>query len=368
MPDEPLTYGSAGVDYDALDAFKRACQREAAATVAALDAHGVREAPGTRGESAYLLQTPEGYLAHVEEGLGTKNLVADAMAQLTGRCFYRNIGIDTVATIVNDLVTVGCLPLSVAMHAAVGDARWFLDEQRAAELAAGFAEGCRRSGAVWGGGETPALAGLVERDAIVLAGSAVGRMNKQDRICGDVEPGDAIVFIASAGVHTNGLTLCRKIAQRLPEGYLTRMNDGRTFGEALLDPSAIYADFISECRSAGVRLKYAVHVTGHGWRKLMRLERPLLYRVTEPGPVPEVFTFIEARGPVQRREMYATFNMGVGFATFLSTADAPRALAAAKRSGHQAWIAGQVQDGRGSKSVRIEPMGIIFEAGELQVR
>lgn len=368
MPDEPLTYGSAGVDYDALDAFKRACQREAASTVGALDAHGVREAPGTRGESAYLLETSDGYLAHVEEGLGTKNLVADAMAKLTGRCFYRNIGIDTVATIVNDLITVGCLPLSVAMHAAVGDSRWFSDQQRAAELAAGFAEGCRRSGAAWGGGETPALAGLVEREAIVLAGSAVGRMSKQDRIVGDVEPGDAIVFVASTGVHTNGLSLCRKIVQRLPEGYLTQMNDGRSFGEGLLDPSAIYADFVAECRSEGLRLKYAVHVTGHGWRKLMRLQKPLTYRITQPGPAPEVFAFIESRGPVQRREMYATFNMGVGFAAFVSATDAPRALSAASRAGHQAWLGGQVEDGRGSRSVRIEPLGIVFEAGELQVR
>src|SRR5688500_9374233 len=231
---EPLTYGSAGVDYDALDSFKRACQREAATTVDALKSHGMAEAAGTRGESAYLLETADGYLAHVEEGLGTKNLVADAMQELTGRCFHRNIGIDTVATIVNDLITVGCLPLSVAMHAAVGDSLWFADEERARELAAGFAEGCRRSGAVWGGGETPALAGLVERNAIVLAGSAIGRMGREDRIRGDVEPGDSIVFLASTGVQTNGLTLCRRIPQHLPDGYLTRMSDGRCYGEALL--------------------------------------------------------------------------------------------------------------------------------------
>src|SRR5215468_9691632 len=97
-----LSYQSAGVDYDVLDAFKRACQRAAATTTAALDAHGLAEAPKTRGESAYLIETPSEYLAHVEEGLGTKNLVADAMWQLARGRFYRNIGIDVVATIVND--------------------------------------------------------------------------------------------------------------------------------------------------------------------------------------------------------------------------------------------------------------------------
>src|SRR5438874_1272466 len=121
----PLDYESSGVRYDTLDAFKRACQREAATTVDALRRHGLSEPPGVRGESAYLIETEHGYLAHVEEGLGTKNLVADAMLKLTGRSFYENIGIDTVATIVNDLITTGALPWSVAMHAGVGDSAWF---------------------------------------------------------------------------------------------------------------------------------------------------------------------------------------------------------------------------------------------------
>src|SRR5207248_8578445 len=134
-----------------LDAFKRACQKAAQTTTGALQSHGLREPPAIRGESAYLLEAPDHYLAHVEEGLGTKNLVADAMLELTGKSFYHNIGIDTVATIVNDLITTGALPITVAMHAAVGDASWFADEQRAEDLARGFAEGCRRANAVWGG-------------------------------------------------------------------------------------------------------------------------------------------------------------------------------------------------------------------------
>ena len=364
----PLTYESSGVDYDALDAFKRACQREAAATVDQLHAHGLREADNTRGESAYLIETPDGYLAHVEEGLGTKNLVADAMANLTGRCYYRNVGIDTVATIVNDLITVGCPPASVAMHAAVGDSSWFDDQHRAAELAAGFAEGCWRGGAVWGGGETPALAGLVEKHAIVLAGSAVGQMGKEDRIRGDVTPGDAMIFLASTGVQTNGLSLCRKIADRLPDGYLTKASDGRLYGEALLDASAIYAGFVRGLRDAGVRAKYLVHVTGHGWRKLMRPDLPLIYHVHTPGPVPPVFTFIEENGPVERREMYATFNMGVGFAAYVAPNDADATLAAARDAGHDAWLAGEVRDGGGRKAVEIEPLGLRFEGDELRVR
>src|SRR5688500_8735936 len=249
---ESLTYDQSGVRYDMLDAFKRACQQAAASTAPALKLHNLSEPPNVRGESAYLLESPTEFLAHVEEGLGTKNLVADAMQKLTGESrFYHNIGIDTVATMVNDLITCGALPMSIAMHAAVGDSGWFADVERARHLACGFADGCMLANAVWGGGETPALKGIVNPETIVLAGSALGRIApKSRRITGDVKDGDAIVLLASSGVHTNGLTLCRAIAEKLPQGYLTRLADGRAYGEALLDPSVIYVKFIAACQAA----------------------------------------------------------------------------------------------------------------------
>src|SRR5512133_396837 len=186
-----LSYEQSGVNYDALDAFKRACQKAAAGTTPCLQQHGLSEPAKIRGESAYLIETPEEYLAHVEEGLGTKNLIADAMLALANQSYYRNIGIDTVATIVNDLITTGAMPVSVAMHAAVGDGQWFSDTRRSNDLAAGFAEGCRQAGAVWGGGETPALKGIVDPSTIVLAGSALGRVRpKSNRITGEVHEGD----------------------------------------------------------------------------------------------------------------------------------------------------------------------------------
>ena len=166
-----LSYESSGVRYDQLDAFKRACQKAARTTAGVLADHGYAEPATTRGESAYLIEAADHFLAHVEEGLGTKNLVADAVYAATGKCFYREISIETVATMVNDLVTCGALPISVAMHAAVGDSGWFADETRTNALVAGFAEGCRAAGAVWGGGETPTLGGIVEPEAIVLAGT-----------------------------------------------------------------------------------------------------------------------------------------------------------------------------------------------------
>jgi phosphoribosylformylglycinamidine cyclo-ligase len=365
---QPLSYESAGVNYDRLDAFKRACQRAAATTTSALADHDLREPESIRGESAYLLEAADQYLAHVEEGLGTKNLVADAMLELTGRSFYRHVGIDTVATIVNDLITCGALPVSVAMHAAVGDGSWFDHARRAEDVAEGFAEGCRLANAVWGGGETPALKGIVDPKTIVLAGSAIGRIRpKSLRITGQVQDGDAIILIASSGVHTNGLTLCRAIADRLPQGYLTTIDDGRPYGEALLDPSVIYVRFIAACQDAGIDLHYAVHMTGHGWRKLMRLDKPFVYRITELRDPPAIFPFLVKAGPVDLREAYATFNMGAGFGIYVDPDDARRCLKIAADTGYTAWQAGTVHRSD-RKAVEIAPLDITFKSDSLQVR
>jgi phosphoribosylformylglycinamidine cyclo-ligase len=366
-----LSYESSGVRYDQLDAFKRACQKAARTTAGALTAHGYAEPASTRGESAYLIEAPDHYLAHVEEGLGTKNLVADAVQAATGKTYYREIAIDTVATIVNDLATCGALPISVAMHAAVGDSGWFADAARAEALVAGWAEGCRQAGAVWGGGETPTLQHIVEPKTIVLAGSAIGRIApKALRVTGDVRAGDAIIFLASSGVQTNGLSLCRLIASRLPQGYQTPIGfgDTRTFGEALLAPSVIYVAFVAECQRLGLKLDYLAHVTGHGWRKLMRLDEPFVYEITAPRPAPALFRFMEQAGPISTREMYATFNQGVGFAAFVNPDIVPAVLNAAKATGYDAWLAGTVRKEGSRKAVVVPSLGLTFEGDTLQVR
>ena len=364
-----LSYESSGVNYDLLDAFKRACQRAAATTTSALSSHDLKEPQHVRGESAYLLESADGYLAHVEEGLGTKNLIADAMLALTGESFYEHIGIDTVATIVNDLITVGALPVSVAMHAAVGDSQWFANEKVAADLAKGFAEGCRQANAVWGGGETPTLKGIVEPNAIALAGSAVGFVKpKSNRIVADLQDGDTIVLLASSGVQTNGLTLCRHIADQLPEGYKTKMSDGRSYGAGLLDPSVIYVKFIAAAQTAHLPLRYAAHITGHGWRKLMRAHQPFMYEMTSLAPPLPVFEFLQKSGPIELREMYATFNMGAGFAAYVRPADAERCVQIAIEAGYTAWVGGTVHSDGGRKAVEIEPLGITFDGDTLSVR
>jgi len=384
-----LSYESSGVDYDQLDAFKRACQRAARTTAPLLVAHGYSEPANTRGESCYLIEAADHYLAHVEEGLGTKNLVADAVYAKQGLNFYREIAIDTVATIVNDLVTCGALPISVAMHAAVGDSAWFADAARMQALVDGWAEGCRQARAVWGGGETPTLKSIVNESAIVLAGSAIGRIApKTLRITGNVREGDSILFLASSGVQTNGLSLCRLIADQLPKGYATPLAEfvadsglsgahaatgalvpeGQTYGEALLAPSVIYVNFVAECQRRGLPLNYVAHVTGHGWRKLMRLEEPFVYEITEPREPLPVFRFLEKAGPISPRELYATYNMGVGFAAYVAPEYTEPVLAAARDTGYDAWLAGTVKKEGPRKAVEIPPLGLSYEADTLALR
>jgi phosphoribosylformylglycinamidine cyclo-ligase len=238
-------------------------------------------------------------------------------------------------------------------------------------LVAGWAEGCRQAGAVWGGGETPTLKGIVNPDTIVLAGSAIGKIApKSLRIIGDVHDGDAIIFLASSGVQTNGLSLCRLIAGKLPQGYQTPIGHGdpRTYGEALLAPSVIYVAFVRECQRRNLKLNYVAHVTGHGWRKLMRLEEPFVYEITAPrAPLP-LFKFLEQAGPISSREMYATFNQGVGFAAYVDPKSLDAVLAAAKASGYDAWLAGRVKKSGTRKAVEVPSLGLTFEGDTLQVR
>ncbi|HYD83328.1 MAG TPA: AIR synthase-related protein, partial [Opitutus sp.] len=252
-----------------------------------------------------------------------------------------------------------------------GDSGWFGDEKRTMALVDGFAEGCKAAGAVWGGGETPTLGGVVNPEAIVLAGSAIGKISPKNlRITGEVKEGDKIIFLASSGVQTNGLSLCRRVAAHLPDGYQTPVGfgDPRTFGEALLAPSVIYVAFVRECQERGIKLNYVAHVTGHGWRKLMRLDEPFVYEIEHVREPLAVFKFLEKMGPISQREMYATFNQGIGFAAYVSPENVDAVLAVAKATGYDAWLAGTVKKEGARKAVVVRSLGITFEGDTLQVR
>ena len=363
-----LSYEQAGVNYDLIDPLKVAAQRAAAATGAQLAAHGFSEVKASRGESAYVVDVGPFYLASIVECLGSKALVADEMRALTGRSWYAGIAQDTIAMAINDLITVGATPLVVQAYWAAGGSEWFGDAQRAQALVEGWKQACDVCGVAWGGGETPALAGIVEAGRIDLAASCTGLINPKSRLSvGDaLAPGDAIVLLASSGIHANGLSLARKLVERLPQGYLTEIAPGLSYGEALLAPTTLYSPVTEALWKAGIVPHYSANITGHGWRKLLRHPAAHTYRIHTVPPVPPVLRFIAEQAGHDAREAYSTLNMGAGFALFVAAADAERTVAVAKASGVEAWIAGAVE--AGPKRLLIEPIGVQFGDDDLQLR
>ena len=367
-PPGTLSYQQSGVNYDLIDPLKVAAQRAAAATAGHLAAHGFSEVKASRGESAYVVDVGPFYLASIVECLGSKALVADEMHQLTGKSYYAGIAQDTIAMAVNDLITVGATPLVVQAYWAAGGSDWFGDAQRAQALIAGWKKACDTCGVAWGGGETPALAGIVESGRIDLAASCTGIINPKERLSvGDqLSDGDAIVLLASSGIHANGLSLARKLVERLPQGYLTPLPDGTTYGEALLAPTVLYSPVTEALHKAGIQPHYCANITGHGWRKLLRHPAQLTYRIHTVPEVPPVLRFIQQHAKQDDREAYSTLNMGAGFAIFVKAGEAQRTVEVAQAQGVAAIVAGRLE--AGPKQLLIEPLGIHFGDEDLQLR
>ena len=365
---DTLSYDQAGVNYDLIDPLKVSAQRAAAATAVHLAGHGFTEVQASRGESAYVVDVGPFYLASIVECLGSKVLVADAMAELTGKSWYEGIAQDTIAMAVNDLITVGATPLVVQAYWAAGGSDWFGDKARSQALVAGWKKACDICSVAWGGGETPALAGIVEGDRIDLAASCTGIVSPKSRLSvgDDLAAGDAIVLLASSGIHANGLSLARKLVERLPDGYLTEVEPGLSYGEALLAPTVLYSPVTEALAKAGIDMKYCANITGHGWRKLLRHPSQFTYRIHSVPPVTPVLKFIQEHAQQDDREAYSTFNMGAGFALFVKAEDAQRTVEVAESLGIAAIVAGQVETG--PKQVVIEPIDVTFSTEDLQLR
>lgn len=368
MAQTPLDYSAAGVDYSKIDPLKILAQKAAAATAGNLPAHGVAEIPASRGESAYVMDIGGTLIASITECLGTKALVADAVRPITGRTHYDSIAQDTIAMAVNDLITVGATPLSVHAYWSAGGSDWFADEARMRDLVSGWQRACDVCHVSWGGGETPALAGVVEAGRIDLAASSVGIIPSRERLTlGErMRDGDAIVLLASSGIHANGVSLARKLVERLPEGYATKIADGRCYGEALLDPTVLYVPVTEALFAAGIVPHYSANITGHGWRKIMRHPGSFTYRIHTLPEVPPVLAFMQQHAGIDDREAYGSLNMGAGFAFYVDPAQADEVVRIAEGLGIKAWNAGGVE--AGPKQVVIEALDFTYVADELHLR
>ncbi len=367
MEPETVTYGEAGVDYDALDGAKRLAMASALSTSSLLEGRGGRALDQSRGEPAFVFELDGRTLALVVEGLGTKSIIARDVLEGQGINRFAEVAYDTVAAILNDLCCVGALPLVVNAYFATGASEWYRHADRAGALLEGWRKACVDAGCTWGGGESPSLAGMIDEREIELAGSAVGALPPgRAPILGDaLEPGDEIVLVASSGLHANGASLARLLAARLSEGYAARLPSGVTLGEALLAPSFMYVPLVAGLFEAGARINYLSHVTGHGLLKLMRPARPLSYRIERLPQVPEVLGFLAEEAGLDPHAAYSTFNMGCGYAIYCARGEGEAVVAMAASMGLDALVAGSVE--AGPRQVILEPVGVVFEGEELKL-
>ncbi|MDP2815797.1 MAG: AIR synthase-related protein, partial [Rectinemataceae bacterium] len=215
---------------------------------------------------------------------------------------------------------------------------------------------------------------VVVPGAVVLSGSAMGIVKPKERLimADKIQHGDAIIFLASSGIHANGLTMARKIASKLPDGYMTKLPGGLTYGDMLLNPTHIYVGLVEDCLDQGIDIHYAVNITGHGWRKLMRAPGNFTYVIDRLHFQPSIFSFLQEHGPVTDIEAYGNFNMGAGFALYIPEDHLKKFWeVVGGRSGnhypYSAHLAGHIEKSA-TKRVIIMPNGISYSAETLGVR
>ncbi|MGE5268803.1 MAG: phosphoribosylformylglycinamidine cyclo-ligase [Thiohalocapsa sp.] len=289
------------------------------------------------------VQLPIGYFANVidiggtglafcTDGVGSKAIVA----QMAGK--YDTIGIDCVAMNVNDLLCVGARPVSMVDYVAVEAA----DATMLDGIAIGLAEGARQAGVSICGGEISQLPDIVR--GFDLVGTAVGTVPLDRIIVGrDVRPGDAVIGIASNGIHSNGFSLVRRVFLRqaavgLDHVYPTLRTP---LGEELLRPTFIYVPEILEIIAQVPGVKALVHITGDGLLNLRRIAAADIGFVLDNLPAPPpIFGLIEELGAVSRAEMFEVFNMGIGFCVVAAASDAAAVLAILARHNRQAAVIG----------------------------
>lgn len=323
-----IDYKKAGVDIDKSNRFIKDITSIVSATKR-------REVLGGIGGFSAFTSIPKKYkepvLVSSTDGVGTKLKVADAVGK------HDTIGIDLVAMSVNDIVVTGAEPLFFLDYFATGK----LNNKKAVEVIKGIAKGCKDAGCGLIGGETAEMPGMYKGDEYDLAGFCVGVVERHKIIDGrNVKPGDRIIGIASSGLHSNGFSLARKV--------FTRKELKGKFGKILLTPTIIYVKPILKLTSK-VKIKSMAHITGGGFydnipRVLPRNTASLIYK--ELWPVPEIFKLIQKRAGASDKEMYRTFNMGIGMVFVVDKKDTTRAHRIIKDSGLKSWTIGEVIKGR----------------------
>ena len=274
------------------------------------------------------------------DGCGTKVKLAFLMDK------HDTIGIDAVAMCVNDIACAGGEPLFFLDYIACGKNY----PEKIATIVGGVAEGCLQSGAALIGGETAEHPGLMPEDEYDIGGFAVGVVERKDLITGEnIKPGDALVGIASSGVHSNGFSLVRKVFEMTKESLDTYYEElGKTLGEALIAPTKIYVKALRSVKDAGITIKGCSHITGGGFYENIPRMLPDGVRAVvkkDSYEVPAIFKLMAKTGNIEEQMMYNTYNMGIGMMLAVDAADADKTVEALKAAGEDAFVVGHVEAG-----------------------
>ena len=275
------------------------------------------------------------------DGVGTKLRLAQLMNK------HDTIGIDCVAMCVNDIICGGAAPLFFLDYIACGKN----DPVRIAEIVTGITEGCRQSECALVGGETAEHPGLMPDEDYDVAGFSVGIVDEEKIIDGKhLAQGDVLIGLASTGVHSNGFSLVRKVFDVEHADLTSPMEElgGKSLGETLLTPTRIYVKAIKALLKAGVDIHAISHITGGGFYEnvpRMMTEGLTAQIKLDSFPRLSIFDLIEKKGGIPERDMYNTFNMGIGMILALPAQQAAQALEILKAAGEQAYQIGQVVSG-----------------------
>jgi phosphoribosylformylglycinamidine cyclo-ligase len=268
-------------------------------------------------------------LALSMDGVGTKILIAEKLQK------YDTLGIDCIAMNVNDLLCVGAEPLSFMDYIAVGK----IQEYQIEQLAKGFYEGAKQAEVNIPGGELAQVKELLHpgETSIDLVGTAMGIIETNKIITGqDIKPGDIIIGLKSSGIHSNGLTLARKL-------LLSGDNDPTPILEELLIPTRIYVKEVMALLKNQITVKGMAHITGEGFLNILRLQADVKYVIQSLPPIPSIFEKIQTAGHIADTEMFKDFNMGIGFVVLIDQQEKDRALSLLAEMGSEYIIMGYVE-------------------------
>jgi len=283
------------------------------------------------GHYAGAVEFGDYYLVLCTDGVGSKMVVAKMAKR------YDTVAIDMIAMNVNDAISIGAEPVALVDYIAVED----IDENIARQIGKGLNEGLKEANISLIGGETATLPDIVK--GIDIAGTVLAIVRKDKVITGkDIKEGDVIVGLRSSGIHSNGLSLARKVFFEIGGmSIYDKLPHGKTVGEELLTPTRIYVKPVLEMIKK-VKVKGLAHITGGGFRKLRRLKRDVVYLIDNlPEPHP-IFQEIQRIGNVPDEEMFRTFNMGIGFCVVVDRKDSEKVIEIANHHTIPAYVIGRV--------------------------